>query len=111
VLVTGAGGFIGSHLVERLSGEGAGVRALLRYTSQASIGALADAVIDSVDLEFGDLRDPACVDAAVEGCDLVFHLGAQIAIPYSYRAPRDVVETNVLGTLNVLEAARRNGTA
>jgi NAD dependent epimerase/dehydratase len=108
VLVTGAGGFIGSHLVDRLSREGAEVRAFLHYNSRGDLGALAwDSDLSGVDLRFGDLRDQATLEDAVGGCDTVLHLGALIAIPYSYLAPRDVVETNVVGTLNVLAAARR----
>ena len=109
VAVTGAGGFIGSHLVDRLVAEGADVRAFLRYNSRADIGALAwDSDISSVDLRFGDLRDLDSLERLVEGCDTVLHLGALIAIPYSYQAPRDVIETNVVGTHNVLSAAMRH---
>ena len=112
-LVTGAGGFIGSHLVERLVADGWKVRALVRYSSHDQLGALvhtAPGVLDEVEVVPGDLRDADVVRRAVDGCDAVLHLGAIIAIPYSYTAPRDVVETNVLGTLNVLEAARTHGT-
>ena len=112
-LVTGAGGFIGSHLVERLVADGWKVRALVRYSSHDQLGALvhtAPGVLDEVEVVPGDLRDADVVRRAVGGCDAVLHLGAIIAIPYSYTAPRDVVETNVLGTLNVLEAARTHGT-
>lgn len=110
VLVTGAGGFIGSHLVEKLTEEGASVRCFIRYTSRAEVGNLrflSDHSRSSLDLVFGDLRDPDAVLRAAEGVEHIFHLGALIAIPYSYVRPREVVETNVLGTLNVLEAARR----
>ncbi len=110
VLVTGAGGFIGSHLVDRLAHDGAEVRAFLHYNSRGDVGALGwESDLDGIDLRFGDLRDEAAVEAAARGCDAVLHLGALIAIPYSYLAPRDVVETNMLGTLNVLSAARRVG--
>jgi NAD dependent epimerase/dehydratase len=110
VLVTGAGGFIGSHVVDRLVSEGAVVRAFLHYNSRGDVGALGwESDLDAVDLRFGDLRDEDALAAAADGCDTVLHLGALIAIPYSYVAPRDVVETNVLGTLNVLSAARRTG--
>lgn len=112
-LVTGAGGFIGSHLVERLVADGWKVRAFVRYSSHDQLGALvhtAPGVLDEVEVIPGDLRDADVVRRAAEGCDAVLHLGAIIAIPYSYTAPRDVVETNVLGTLNVLEAARTHGT-
>lgn len=110
VLVTGAGGFIGSHLVEALAAAGARVRAFIRYTSQGEIGLLRwlpDGVLRTVDIQRGDLRDSEAVLRAMEGCDVAFHLGALVSIPYSYEHPREVVETNVLGTLNLLEAARR----
>ena len=113
VLVTGAGGFIGSHLTERLLTEGAKVRAFVRYNSRSHWGHLEDLLPhqrDGIEIISGDLRDPSRVDGAVAGSDVVFHLGALIAIPYSYAAPQDVAMTNVLGTLNVLEAARRHGT-
>ena len=108
VVVTGAGGFIGSHLVDRLAREGAEVRAFVHYNSRGDVGALGwDSDLSAVDLRFGDLRDEDAVVAAAQGCDAILHLGALIAIPYSYIAPRDVVETNTVGTLNVLSAARR----
>jgi NAD dependent epimerase/dehydratase len=110
VLVTGAGGFIGSHLVERLVGEGAQVTAFIRYTSRAEEGwlsALPEPARRGLQVIRGDLRDDSAVAAAMSGCDTVFHLGALIAIPYSYVHPREVVDVNVMGTLNVLEAARR----
>ena len=109
VLVTGAGGFIGSHLVENLVGRGAEVRAFLRYTSRPDPGLLkfADPVtLENVELVRGDLRDSDAVRGAAEGVDTIFHLGALIGIPYSYVHPREVVDTNVVGTFNVLEAAR-----
>jgi dTDP-glucose 4,6-dehydratase len=110
VAVTGAGGFIGSHLVDRLIAEGAEVRALLRYNSRRDVGALAwDSDVSAVDLHFGDLRDHDAVARALAGADVVLHLGALIAIPYSYLAPRDVIETNVIGTHNVLSAALAGG--
>jgi dTDP-glucose 4,6-dehydratase len=112
VLVTGAGGFIGSHLTERLVREGAQVRAFVRYNSRHDSGLLALLPVDllaSVEVIAGDLRDNEAVRKAMVGIDAVYHLGALIAIPYSYRHPREVVETNVLGTLNVLMAARELG--
>jgi len=110
VLVTGAGGFIGSHLVDRLLAEGATVRALVRYNSRSHWGHLETvATNDRLDIMPGDVCDPALVRTAVEGCDTVFHLAALIAIPYSYLAPHSYVQTNVMGTLNVLEAARHCG--
>jgi dTDP-glucose 4,6-dehydratase len=111
VLVTGAGGFIGSHLTERLAAAEAQVRAFVHYNSRSHWGHLESIVPHlrtSVEVVSGDLRDAGAVDDAVAGVDVVFHLGALISIPYSYRAPRDVVATNVNGTLNVLEAARRH---
>ncbi len=112
VLVTGAAGFIGSHLAEALVQAGARVRVFLRYTSTGFPGALLfvpPEIRQELEPVYGDLRDPEAVDRAVEGMDWVLHLGAVISIPYSYQNPREVVETNVLGTLNVLQAARRHG--
>jgi len=112
VLVTGAGGFIGSELVRQLVRQGASVRAFLRYTSRADLGLLRylpGRVLDSVELVFGDLRDPDAIDQAAEGMDVIFHLGALISIPYSYVHPVEVVQSNVIGTLNVLQACRRYG--
>lgn len=111
VLVTGAGGFIGSHLVQHLAQAGAAVRAFVRHTSRGDIGLLR--MLPPEDLsrlmvESGDLRDLDAVRRAVAGIDIVFHLGASISIPYSYRHPAEVVETNVLGTLNVLSACREH---
>jgi NAD dependent epimerase/dehydratase len=108
VLVTGAGGFIGGHLVERLVRDGARVRALVRYNSRNERGTLdwqPPETMRDVEVVLGDLRDVESVDRAVDGAEIVFHLGAQIAIPYSYVNPRDFFETNVLGTLNVAQAA------
>jgi NAD dependent epimerase/dehydratase len=112
VLVTGADGFIGSHLVERLVREGAHVRAFCLYNPQGSWGWL-DGIDPTVgaglDVRLGDIRDAGFVMEAVRGADIVLHLAALIAIPYSYVAPESFVATNVAGTLNVLEAARRVG--
>lgn len=113
VLVTGAGGFIASHLVERLATEGAHVRAFVRYNSRGDVGLLRLLpleVFSQVEVVAGDLRDAEAVRASMKGVDTVFHLGALIAIPYSYVHPREVIETNVMGTLNVLMAARHLGT-
>jgi dTDP-glucose 4,6-dehydratase len=112
VLVTGAGGFIGSHLVEALVREGARVRALVRYNSRNHWGhleGLEPALRAAVDVRSGDLRDPFLTDRVVDGVETIFHLGALIPIPYSYVAPAEYVDTNVRGTLHVLEAARRHG--
>lgn len=114
VLVTGAGGFIGSHLVEALVGQGAQVRAFVRYNSRGDPGLLAVLPPDvqkQLDTVPGDLRDQEAVRTAAQQMDVIFHLGALIAIPYSYVHPREVIETNVLGTLNVLSAARDWGIA
>lgn len=113
VLVTGAGGFIGSHLVEELVRRGAEVRAFVRYNSRGTAGFIQDMdddVREHIDLYFGDLKDPDAVRNAMDGMRVVFHLGALIGIPYSYVNPYDVVQTNVMGTLNVLTAARLLGT-
>ena len=118
VLVTGSDGFIGSHVVERLVAAGARVRAFCLYNSNGSLGWLdesaefAAALGDGrAEVVLGDIRDPEHVAASVEGVDVVLHLAALIAIPFSYVAPRSYVETNIVGTLNVLEAVRRHGTA
>ncbi len=108
-LVTGAGGFIGSHLVESLVQAGADVCALLRYNAEASIGnlrLLPPDILQRVRIVHGDLNDAEFVHRLVTDRDVVFHLGALIAIPHSYTAPRSYVATNVGGTLNVLEAIR-----
>jgi NAD dependent epimerase/dehydratase len=112
-LVTGAGGFIGSHLVEALVTAGVEVRAFVRYNSASRAGnidLLPPVIRDHVDVIFGDLRDPEAVAGAVRGVDQVYHLGAVIAIPYSYQHPREVFDVNAMGTLNVLTAARDLGT-
>ncbi len=113
-LVTGAGGFIGSHLVEALVGRGADVRAFVHYNSRGDLGLLADvepAVLQAVEPYFGELKDPDSVRKAMADIEVIFHLGALIGIPYSYLHPYDVVQTNVLGTLHVLLAARDLGVA
>ena len=110
VLVTGAGGFIGSRLCERLVESGAEVRALVRYTSDGEAGWLDRSPIrGQIDLRRGDLADRDSVHDAMKDREIVFHLGALIAIPYSYLAPESYVRTNILGTLNVLQAVRELG--
>ncbi|MEU0512434.1 MULTISPECIES: SDR family NAD(P)-dependent oxidoreductase [unclassified Amycolatopsis] len=109
VLVTGADGFIGSHLVDRLLREGAEVRAFCAYNPNGSFGwldELADDQLARVDVRLGDIRDRRFVANAVRDTEIVFHLAALIAIPYSFDAPESYVETNIRGTLNVLESVR-----
>ena len=108
VLVTGGEGFIGSHLVERLVAEGATVRALVHYNPFGRWGWLQDLAAD-VEILAGDVRDADRVAAAIAGTDVVFHLAALIGIPYSYDAPESYVQTNVIGTYNVLSGCRRAG--
>ncbi|MBA4010687.1 MAG: NAD-dependent dehydratase [Phenylobacterium sp.] len=112
VLVTGAGGFIGSHLVEALVKSGAQVTCMTHYNALGSIGNigfLPDDIRQRITIAAGNVEDGDFVQRIVEGQDLVFHLAALIAIPYSYVAPRSYLRTNIEGTLNVLEAARRTG--
>lgn len=112
VLVTGADGFIGSHLVEQLVAAGDDVRAFVLYNSFGSAGwldTIDHSILDHVEIFPGDIRDRGRVATAVCGCNRVLHLAALISIPYSYVAPQSFVETNVTGTLNVLEAARDAG--
>lgn len=110
VLVTGAGGFIGSHLAERLVEEGATVRAFVHYNALQTRGWLNDSpVANDVEVLAGDIVDPDSVRRAVRGVTTVFHLAALIGIPYSYQAPLSYVRTNVEGTLNVLTAAHESG--
>jgi NAD dependent epimerase/dehydratase len=111
VFVTGADGFIGSHLVENLVTKGARVRAMVYYNSWNEVGWLRDMssdMLSEVELFAGDIRDPERVRQGVKGCDYVFHLSSLIAIPYSYDAPRNYVDTNVCGALNVLQACRES---
>jgi dTDP-glucose 4,6-dehydratase len=113
VLVTGADGFIGSHLCERLVRDGHQVRALVYYNSLGTWGwldSLDPGLKSDMEIVMGDVRDPELIDRAVAGRDVVLHLAALIGIPYSYVAANSYVQTNVIGTLNVLEAVRRNGT-
>jgi NAD dependent epimerase/dehydratase len=112
VLVTGADGFIGSHLVENLMKEGCRVKAFVFYNSFSSLGWLDTFprhLIDNIELILGDIRDPNGIETAVKGCDVVFHLAALIAIPFSYNSPDCYVDTNIKGTLNVLQASRKLG--
>lgn len=109
ILVTGADGFIGSHLTEMLIREGYDVRAFVLYNSFGSWGWLdhaADEIKENLDVFAGDIRDPHGVRKAMEGCDVVLHLAALIAIPYSYHSPDTYVDTNIKGTLNVVQGAR-----
>lgn len=110
VLVTGAGGFIGSHLTEQLMREGAEVRAMIHYNALGRYGWLDDAEqLEQIEVIGGDITDRDSVRNAVAGCDTVFHLAALIAIPYSYRAPASYIRTNIEGTMNVMQAAREEG--
>lgn len=114
VLVTGAAGFIGSHLVELLVREGYKVRAYVHYNSSGRWSNLAQVepeILRSVEIVPGDVCDGRSVAEAVKGCEMVFHLAALIGIPYSYVAPASYVQTNVIGTLNVLDACRNSGVA
>jgi dTDP-glucose 4,6-dehydratase len=107
VLITGAGGFIGSHLVERLAVMGSDVRALVRYTSTGRWGWLDQSPVKAeLEIVLGDIRDFFSVRDAMQGSEVVFHLAALIGIPYSYQAPQSYLHTNIEGTLNVLQAAR-----
>ena len=111
-LVTGADGFIGSHLVESLVRDGHTVRAFCIYNSYGSWGwleTLPDSIKSEIEVVLGDVRDPLCVHKAMRGCDHVYHLAALIAIPYSYEAPASYLDTNIHGTLNIVQAARDLG--
>jgi NAD dependent epimerase/dehydratase len=112
VLVTGADGFIGSHLVERLLDEGAQVKAFVYYNSFNSWGWLDSfpkEKLAQIEVFAGDIRDPYGVKESMKGCDIVFHLAALIAIPYSYHSPDSYVDTNIKGTLNIIQAAKELG--
>lgn len=112
VAVTGAEGFIGSHLVEQLVANGHRVRAMVQYNSFGTRGwldGLPVETLDGITVMPGDVRDASMVTRLVEGCQTVYHLAALVSVPHSYEAPRMHVETNVLGTLNVLEAVRAAG--
>lgn len=110
-LVTGAGGFIGSHLTEQLIREGWEVNALVRYNSKGDAGYLSESIQGSnrdLNIYYGDIRDPGIVNKAAKGCDVIFNLAALIGIPYSYDAPESYLLTNVHGCLNILEYAKKN---
>lgn len=109
ILITGADGFIGSHLTEELVKQGYQIRAFVLYNSFSTWGwldTLPNEIMDNVEVFSGDVRDPNGVKEAMKGCDAVFHLAALIAIPFSYHSPDTYVDTNIKGTLNVLQAAR-----
>ena len=106
-LVTGADGFIGSHLVEELLKQGYKVKAFCFYNSFNTWGwldTLSSDILSEVEIFTGDIRDPNGVRTAMKGCDIVFHLAALIAIPYSYHSPDSYVDTNIKGTLNIIQA-------
>jgi len=112
VLITGADGFIGSHLAEALVTKGYSVRAFVLYNSFNSWGWLdkiSPEMLNNIEIFSGDIRDPHGVKTAMKGCDAVLHLAALIAIPYSYHSPDTYIDTNIKGTLNVLQAARELG--
>ena len=111
VLVSGAGGFIGSHLTEKLAAKGAEVRAFVRYNSRGDPGLLRQlptSIIKDIEIIAGDLSDFQAIRQAMNGVEVVFHLGALISIPYSYRHPMEVAETNFMGTLNMLMACKES---
>jgi NAD dependent epimerase/dehydratase len=113
ILITGADGFIGSHLTERLLEEGCKVKAFVYYNSFNSWGwldTLSKEKLDQIEIFSGDIRDPNGVRTAMKGIDIVFHLAALIAIPFSYHSPDSYVDTNVKGTLNIIQAAKDLGT-
>ena len=112
VLVTGSDGFIGSHLVERLLEEGCKIKAFVYYNSFNSWGwldSLSEEKLKNIEIFAGDIRDPNGVEMAMKGCDVVFHLAALIAIPFSYHSPDSYVDTNIKGTLNILQSGRKLG--
>lgn len=112
ILVTGADGFIGSHLVEELVRQGCNVRAFVMYNSFNSWGWLDNSpeeIRDNLEIVSGDIRDPYGVRKAMEDCQIVLHLAALIAIPYSYHSPDTYIDTNIKGTLNILQAAKEIG--
>lgn len=112
ILVTGADGFIGSHLVEALCREGANVKAFCYYNSFNRLGwldTLPKGILDKVEISTGDVRDPNGMRQAIDECDMVFHLAALIGIPFSYHSPDSYIDTNIKGTLNVLQASKDFG--
>lgn len=112
VLVTGGGGFIGSHLIEELVAKDVAVKAMVKYNSRNDWGLLETLSSDikkSIEVVAGDVRDPYLIQKVMRDCKVVFHLASLIAIPYSYRAPASYVETNIFGTLNVMQAALDSG--
>lgn len=112
VLVTGAGGFVGSHLTEYLVKQGANVRTFIKYNSRNDRGQIEHLpceIQEAIEIRWGDLRDAKSVLSVVKGCEIVFHLGALIAIPYSYINPADYAQTNILGTTNILNACLEYG--
>ena len=112
VLITGAGGFIGSHLTERLFELGAKVRAFVRYTSRADEGFIKyfpEDLRENMEIVYGDIRELETIVKAIDGVDIIFNLAALVGIPYSYIHPQEVIETNTIGTLNILMAARDAG--
>jgi len=113
ILITGAGGFIGSHLTEELVRQGEEIRAFVRYNSRDERGLLEDLpkeIQNQIEVIPGDLKDPDGIKKAVKGCSKVFHLGALIAIPYSYIHPFDFIQTNVVGMAHLLNACLEEGT-
>ena len=106
VLVTGAGGFVGSHLTEKLLSLGANVRAFIRYTSDQDLRFLSPLKSKKLQIIQGDIKDQHAVKGAVKGTDVILHLAALVGIPYSYIHPRETIETNTMGTLNILQAAK-----
>jgi NAD dependent epimerase/dehydratase len=109
ILITGAGGFIGSHLTERLFELGAKVRAFVRYTSRSDDGFIkyfSEDLRNNIDIVYGDIKELETVVKAMDGVDIIFNLAALVGIPYSYIHPQEVIETNTIGTMNILMAAR-----
>lgn len=112
ILITGAGGFIGSHLSERLFELGAKVRAFVRYTSRSDDGFIkyfSEDLRNNIDIVYGDIKEFETVAKAMDGVDIIFNLAALVGIPYSYIHPQEVIETNTIGTMNILMAARDAG--